>query len=240
MIRIQFIWSLLISVLLLACSESNEPIQKENNMVEIDQTSNLLNGLQEGNVDSLKWFNPPQKWELTNGTLQVIAKKGTDFFNNPEDNSIVGSAPLLYQDVEGDFIAKALVQPDFNSQWNACALMVYQDSTHWIKFAFEDSDATGKSIVSVVTKNVSDDANGVILNDHDQVWLKIVRKNDLYSMHWSSDGLNYKMARLTTLPHAQSVKIGLEAQSPVGDAATHSFLYFSIESQTVEDIRKGE
>lgn len=66
--------------------------------------------------------------------------------------------------MKGDFVATALVQPDFSSQWNAVALMVHIDDKNWIKFAFENSDATGPSIVSVVTKEVSDDANGMVIS----------------------------------------------------------------------------
>ena len=67
----------------------------------------------------------------------------------------------------------------------------------------------------------------------------MIKKGNLYALHWSADGQAYKMARLTTLPAAPGVKIGLEAQCPAGDAATHEFSYFSLEEKTVSDLRKG-
>jgi regulation of enolase protein 1 (concanavalin A-like superfamily) len=118
--------------------------------------------------------------------------------------------------------------------------MVYIDSTYWAKLAFENSDATGKSIVTVVTKRVSDDANGPILNDETSIWLKLIRKGDIYAMHWSKDGQHFSMARLFTLPHRKAVKVGVAAQCPAGNKATHEILYFSIEPSTVEDLRKGQ
>ncbi|WP_165395286.1 DUF1349 domain-containing protein [Flagellimonas allohymeniacidonis] len=192
------------------------------------------------NLATFKWMNTPKSFEIVNGTLKVVAGKGTDFFNNPEDNSITSSAPFLFQEVQGDFVTKALVRPDFSSLWNAIALMVHIDNNNWIKFAFENSDATGKSIVTVVTKNVSDDANGVILHNQDEVWLKLIRKGNIYSMLWSIDGKNFKMARLSTLPQADSIKIGIEVQSPVGESATHEIDFFDITKTTVKDLRKGE
>jgi hypothetical protein len=42
------------------------------------------------------------------------------------------------------------------------------------------------------------------------------------------------------MPKAEKVKIGVEAQSPIGKEAQHVFLYFNIESKTVNDLRKGE
>ena len=93
-------------------------------------------------------------------------------------------------------------------------------------------------IVSVVTRNVSDDANGVILNERDWIWLKLARLKDNYSLHWSDDGENYKMARLSSMPHSDTVKIGIEAQCPVGERAIHEVLYFSIEEKSIDDLRK--
>ena len=39
---------------------------------------------------------------------------------------------------------------------------------------------------------------------------------------------------------ADSVKIGIEFQSPVGESATHLVDYFELEKKTVDDLRKGE
>ena len=189
-------------------------------------------------VSDMNWANDPNSFEIKDQTLFISVKKGSDFFNNPEDSSVTATAPLLYQKITGDFVVKALVQPDFNAQWNAVSLMAHFDSLHWIKFAFENSDATGPGIVSVVTNGVSDDANGVVLNEHKKVWLALVRKKNNYSMHWSLDGQRYTMARLTSLPDLGEIKIGIEAQSPVGESATHQVHFFEIAERTVEDLRQ--
>lgn len=191
-------------------------------------------------LDSLEWRTQPRSATVKDGILTVTVDKNTDFFNNPEDGAISTTAPLLYEKIEGDFVVKALVRPDFEDVWNAVSLMVYIDSLHWIKFAFENSDATGPSVVTVVTKGVSDDANGAIMSGEKEVWLKLIRKNNNYSMLWSLDDKEYKMARLTSMPAADVVKVGIEAQCPVGESATHEILYYHSENKTVQDMRKGE
>ncbi|WKK66255.1 DUF1349 domain-containing protein [Lutimonas zeaxanthinifaciens] len=201
---------------------------------------NILLSLDKKDHSHLNWMNKPEKFSVTNGQLKIEALKGTDFFNDPESGESTSSAPFLFKELEGDFVAVLKLRPDFSSQWNAGAIFMMIDESNWIKFAFENSDATGKSIVSVVTRDVSDDANGVILNDHDELWLKMIRKGNIYAMHWSLDGTEYKMCRLAAMNGADKVKIGLEAQCPVGKKALHDFLYFGIESKTVKDLRKGE
>ena len=213
-------------------NQSSEPF----NEVE----TNALAAITNENLGDFKWLNEPESYEIEAGILKVVALKGTDFFNDPADTKKTSTAPVLYREIKGDFVAKALIRPDFSSLWNAVALMVHIDNDTWIKFAFENSDATGKSIVSVVTKDVSDDSNGAVLEDQGQIWLKLIRKGNIYSMLWSKEGKDFKMARLSSMPAVDSVKIGIEFQSPVGDSAIHEVKYFEVIGSTVKDLRKGE
>lgn len=200
----------------------------------------MLAGLNHENLGDFHWMNTPEHYAFTSEGVFIEASEGTDFFNNPENLERVGSAPFLYSEVSGDFVAIAQVKPNFEATWNACALMVYIDQDNWIKFAFENSDATGPGIVTVVTRGVSDDANGAVLEEHQEVWLKLIRKGNLYAMHWSTDGTHYKMARLSAMPDQMKVKIGMEAQCPSEGPASHAFLFFSLEQKTIGDLRKGE
>jgi len=226
--------------LFLGCDNNNARSYKEGvSEVKVNQGDNILAQMTDQDLNGFEWMNPPKNFSFQDSSLQVLLNTDTDFFNNPEDGEISATAPFLYYEIEGDFVATSLLKPDFSSVWNACALMVHQDSTNWIKFAFENSDATGKSIVSVVTKELSDDANGPILNNEETIWLRIIRKKDIYAMHWSEDGINFNMARLTSLPSKKVVKIGIEAQCPIGKSARHEVRYLSIEQKTVKDLRKG-
>jgi len=208
-------------------------------MISSDKANQFLE-MESVKTEGFQWLNQPKNHTISKGELHLEVEGNTDFFIDPESKKATATAPYLYKEIKGDFVATAVVQPDFKDQWNACALFMMIDDTHWIKFAFENSDATGKSIVSVVTRMVSDDANGAILNNSDQIWLKMIRKGDLYALHWSLDGKKYNMCRLAAMPKAEKVKIGLEAQSPVGETAHHKFLFFNLESKTVRDLRKGE
>ena len=201
--------------------------------------TNSLSHITKEALGVFSWMNPPKQYTLSEGTLSVTAEQGSDFFINPEDQTPAANAPYLYREVRGDFVAVTQVWPNFAAMWNACALMVHLDERNWIKFAFENSDATGPSVVSVVTRGVSDDANGAILADQESLWLKIIRKGDIYALHWSANGKDYKLARLAAMPEYSSVKIGLEAQCPAEGPAEHVFSHFSLEKKTVENLRKG-
>lgn len=233
--------ALALLIALSACAGWRAPNSgKDTYDMAMDQDDNLLAKMSLQNLNGFRWMNSPAGLQASGNSIRVTAGEGSDFFNNPEDGKITATAPLLYREVACDFVATALVQPDFSSVWNAAALMVHIDSARWIKFAFENSDATGPGIVSVVTNGASDDANGPILAGRRAVWLRIIRKGGIYALHWSENGSDFKMARLSSLPSEGAVKIGMEAQSPVGKSATHSFLYFSLEERAVKDLRKGQ
>ena len=187
----------------------------------------------------LAWTNAPARWELLpGGGLRVHASAKTDFFQNPDGSPGSDSGHLLWLPVEGDFVAQAHVQPTFTSTYDAGALMVRGDETHWAKVCFEATDFGTHAAVSVVTNGLSDDANGANL-DVEGLWLQVVRQGELFAQHYSPDGTDWRMVRYFRLPLPPEVQVGLVAQSPIGPGTTVDFLSFSIESRPVANMRAG-
>ena len=194
------------------------------------------------NFADWKWLNE-SRMIAENGEIAIAAPGETDWFNNPvpEDGKLtepVANAPFFYTEVKGDFVFRAKVRPNHRYVYDACALMVIQDEMMWAKAAFEQSDFGTKAAVCVVTNQVSDDANGCNI-DQDEVWLQIVRVGDVFCTHYSLDGERFDMVRLFYLPVGESVKVGLEAQSPAGEGGLRFFSEVTLEHRTVENLRKG-
>ena len=138
----------------------------------------------------------------------------------------------------GDFIFRAKVRPNHRYTYDACALMAIRDERMWAKAAFEASYFGTRAAVCVVTDQVSDDANGCNINQ-DAVWLRIVRVGDVFYVHYSLDGERFDMVRLFRLPVGESVKVGLEAQSPAGEGGLRFFSDVALEKRTVQNLRTG-
>ena len=85
-----------------------------------------------------------------------------DVFIDPKDRRTVANAPLWYRTEAGDFSLSATVRPRFVTTFDAGALLAMIDDTHWVKLAFEFTDLGFPAVVSVVTQEFSDDANGQI------------------------------------------------------------------------------
>ena len=194
------------------------------------------------NFADWKWLNESGMMEV-NGEVAIMAPARTDWFNNPipegdELPAPVANAPFLYTEVSGDFVFRAKVRPNHRYTYDACALMVIRDETMWAKAAFESSDFGTRAAVCVVTNQVSDDANGCNI-DQDAVWLQIARVGEVFCVHYSLDGVRFDMVRLFRLPVGESVKVGLEAQSPAGEGGMRLFSDVTLEKKTVQNLRAG-
>lgn len=191
-----------------------------------------------------KWLNE-SKMINENGEVVIYAPANTDWFNTPipeVDGTLsapVANAPFYYTDVEGDFSFSVKVQPNHRYVYDACAIMCIEDEKVWMKVAFEKSDFGTTAAVCVATNQISDDANGCNINQ-EYIWLKVCRVGDIFSAHYSLDGITYNMVRLFHLPAKKSIKVGIEAQSPAGDGGMRYFSDIKLEKITVKNLRAGE
>lgn len=207
---------------------------------QLDMPENLLATMTQENLQGFSWFNNPDDFTISDGVLKIDPGDTTDFFNDAATGKAVATAPMLSRKVSGNFVATAKVKPNFKDIWNASALMVYQDSNHWGKLCYENSDASGPTVVTVVTHHTSDDANGPIISKRETLWLRIARKDKIFAMYWSLDGIKFTMTRIFALSPEEDVTIGMVAQCPAGQSVIQEFQYFAIEEKTFDDMRKGE
>ena len=83
-------------------------------------------------------------------------------------------------------------------KFDAGVLLVWVDERTWAKFCFEFSPAAEPMVVSVVTRDVSDDANAFVVPDR-SVWLRVSRVDHVYAFHASTDGRTWRLIRVFTL-----------------------------------------
>ncbi len=206
---------------------------------------NLLSRISRHDIAPLTWEHEPAAWEITPaGELRVEAPAGADAFRDPAGVHMVDSAPYLWLPVEGDFVARALVRPTFQSTYDSGCLMVRQDARRWAKICYERTDFGTEVVVSVVTDGASDDANGVDLKVP-EVWLQIARVGQCLGLHYAlpeggvAPNTGWRMVRYFTLSLTRVARVGLVAQCPAGAGSTIAFPHFSVEQRTVANLRAG-
>lgn len=157
------------------------------------------------------------KFEEKNNQLIIESIPNTDFFVNPTDGNIKANAAFVFKEIDGDFICRAKIYVEHKALFDAGVLMALQDDTHWAKACFEMGDYGFKSVCCVMTNGLSDDSNGILVNEN-TIWLQLARTGNVFSVHYSFDGKKYFMARLCNMPLNKKLKLGFEAQSPTGNS----------------------
>ncbi len=187
----------------------------------------------------LSWDHPPVKWEpLPEGGIRVTVPARADYFRDPAGTMVRDNAPFLWKQVTADFVAQANVRPAFNSTYDSGVLMVRHDEENWAKLCFERTDFGTTAAVSVVTRGVSDDANGADLSVPD-IWLQIARAGSVFALHYGLDGRAWRMVRIFQLAVPPTIKVGVVAQCPVGPGTTVDLLSFTVEERTIANLRAG-
>jgi regulation of enolase protein 1 (concanavalin A-like superfamily) len=173
--------------------------------------------------------------------LTILAPAGTDLFIDPSDTPAEPpSVGRLVVPVAGDFIFRAKVEVDFQSTFDAGVLYVEHDENTWFKLCLEFTPQGQPSIVSVVTRGVSDDANSWLV-DTPSSYLRVSRQGSGFALHASVDAQWWSLVRHFSLGLAPTapVKVGLLAQSPTGTGCSAVFSEVSLQSATLGDIRDG-
>jgi uncharacterized protein len=187
----------------------------------------------------MRWLAPAATWRAQGSTLELAAHPRTDWFVDPagaREPILEGAA--LVGDVDGDFLLSARVGVRFASTFDAGVLMVHASETTWAKLCFELSPQREPMVVSVVTRGVSDDANGFVVAG-DEVWLRIARMGSAFAFHASTNGSEWSLVRHFALGSDGTVAAGFEAQSPTGDGCDVRFEEIRFEARTLGDLRDG-
>lgn len=191
----------------------------------------------------LSWQVPPASWSVDEERVEVRAAGGTDYFIDPAGvaQSLNGARATLAAP-QGDWQFQAKVRVDFRSTYDAGVLMLWSDELHWAKLCFEQSPQNSAMVVSVVTREVSDDANAWVVAQ-EAVWLRISQFANpaarAYAFHSSLDGAKWDLVRYFALPDPAPMMVGIEAQSPMGGGCSVSFDHLRLERSRLKNLRDG-
>jgi regulation of enolase protein 1 (concanavalin A-like superfamily) len=174
--------------------------------------------------------------------MTLPAPAGTDLFTDPAGGAPVANAPrVLHRLPDGDFQLSARVSVDFAQTYDAGVLLAWWDERHWAKLCFERSPQGRPMVVSVVNRDVSDDANGFGV-DGDTLWLRISRLGRALAFHAARDGRHWEFVRyfaVDPVDPAAELSVGFEAQSPLGAGCTARFTEIRYLPQRLADLRDG-
>lgn len=192
-------------------------------------------------LPDLTWHGQPAASAIDAAAqrLSITARAGTDWFNDPLTGQRTAKAAALLFVPEGDFALSTRVTVGFTGTFDAGGLCLWQSQDQWAKLGFEQSPQRDAMIVSVVTRDISDDANAVII-EGSSVHLRLLRAGHAYAFHYSHDGSIWHFVRLFQLrPSAEPVSAGFLAQAPGTSECTSIFEAITFSTEVPADMRNG-
>ena len=188
---------------------------------------------------ALEWQVAPLDWSVgVDGSLRIVAGPRTDLFVDPAGGPAALGAPRIAGVVEGDFQLSARVRVDLRATFDAGALVLHAADDAWVKLALERSPQGEAMVVSVVTRGLSDDANGRVVTG-DGVWLRVSRMGPACALHASDDGARWELVRHFALDAPAGLTAGFLAQSPTGEGCTASFDDVRFVAEPLAELRDG-
>ena len=180
-------------------------------------------------------YNNPVDYSISKTELTISAKAKTNLFNNPAGTSKVNNAAMALFEPKGDFTLTAKVTGELKAVYDVAALLVYQDENLWAKFCYENSVKKQPTIVSVVTRDYSDDCNSVLAGEY--AYMSVVRKGNEFSFFYSADNKNWNMIRNFNLNITGQIKLGFAAHGSRGDGFTAIFSEIRYKDEALSDMR---
>jgi len=208
----------------------------------------LFNSKTKAQIDSIRinsipygmfWENKAEKFSAANNEMIMVAGEKTDMFRDPNATYNTDNAPKLLFRPDNDFILIASIEHSFSSKWDGGAIVLKQDSLNWIKFCFEKDYTGAKRVVSVVTKNISDDCNSVEIKTN-KVYYKLAKADNVITLYYSLDGKKWFLIRHLQLDTDKPLTLGFLAQSPTGKKCEVKFSNISYQAKKIKDPYLGE
>ena len=160
-------------------------------------------------------------------------------FRDPNVTYNTDNAPKLLFKADENFVLSASIEHSFTNKWDGGAIIIKSDSLHWIKFCFEKDYTGAKRVVSVVTKNISDDCNSVEMNTN-IVFYKMAKADNVITLYYSTNGVKWFLIRHLQFDTQPGFEVGFLAQSPTGEACVVKFSNIRYQSKKIKDPYTGE
>jgi regulation of enolase protein 1 (concanavalin A-like superfamily) len=181
-------------------------------------------------------LNPCPITPIENG-FALTANPRTDFICKYHAY-VRDEAAFYYTELSGDFTFSALVETIGNGNYDAAFLMIRESKDRWVKLAVELGVDGSYNVVSVITDQWSDDANGELIGDN-KCFLRITRKNDFWGLHYSLDGSQWRFVRAFGLKLNEKVMVGFGIQAPVGEDCRGRVSALTLSTDSVKNFRDG-
>lgn len=187
----------------------------------------------------LHWHCEPARWRIDPAArvLLMEPEANTDFWQRTHYGFSADNGHFLYCAVTGDFVLTTHVRFRPVHQYDQAGLMVRLSPACWLKTSVE-FEPDGPSRLGAVVTNFaySDWSTQDVAPDLGEIWLRVRREADDYTVEASQNGRLWSQLRVAHLHEGQGKEVtcGLYACSPRGAGFTAGFTSLAIDAAGAE------
>ncbi|GHV58722.1 hypothetical protein FACS1894182_11660 [Bacteroidia bacterium] len=222
------------TVLLGFASCRHNPVE---NVLDMRNISVMFSG-----IEFTKAVNNAEEHYTVNDSLLVVdGIEGSNYFISPDGMRTEATAPILLKEIDNSrpFTFTTCVKSKIEKIYDAATIYIYVDNKNWLKFAFERDEKLRCRVVTVKTDGSSDDNNHDIIGQ-DYVYMRIASNGKQIGYYYSTDGVNWNLARIYRNNYPQKIWLGLSSQSPKPGNNPAFFSKMSLVDSYISNHRLGE
>ncbi|MDR2916351.1 MAG: DUF1349 domain-containing protein [Tannerella sp.] len=230
-----------LSLLITACNNSNSNTINDNNQNKKTSVMEDLS-LTFSGIDFSKAINNAEKhYEVADNHLSIDGVEGTNYFISPDGARFEATAPILLTEIDNSkpFTFTTRLDSPIEKIYDAGTVYIYVDDSNWLKYAFERDEKLRCRVVTVRTEGSSDDNNHDIINQN-YVYLRISSNVKQIGFYYSTDGIDWNLARIYRNEYPAKIWLGLSSQSPKEGNNIACFEEMSLTENYISNHRLGE
>lgn len=193
-------------------------------------------------IEFTKAINDAENHYTVNDSLLVVdGIGGSNYFISPDGMRAEATAPILLKEIDNSrpFTFTIRVESKIEKIYDAGTIYIYIDNRNWLKFAFERDEKLRCRVVTVKTDGSSDDNNHDII-EQNYVYMRIASNGKQIGYYYSTNGVDWNLARIYRNNYPQKIWLGLSSQSPKQGNNPASFSKASLTDSYISNHRLGE
>jgi uncharacterized protein len=154
------------------------------------------------------WLNPPLAVEPDGETLVVTAAEGTDLWRTTSYGFVHEDGHALLRPFAAGTAVEVTFRVDYDAQFDQGGVLVWADSTRWVKAGVEFVDGSPQ-LGAVVTHGASDWSSAPVPGwAGSLVTLRVSRAGDALTIRARREGDAWQMVRLAPWPPDLAARVG--------------------------------
>jgi regulation of enolase protein 1 (concanavalin A-like superfamily) len=177
----------------------------------------------------MQWLNEPPQWSKSDRKIIVKTAPKTDFWRITHYGFIRDNGHFYFDAIATDFTVMVTIRGSYRDLYDQAGIMIRADEQHWLKTGIEYVDGV-QNLSAVVTHTYSDWSMTPLKSPADACRLRIDRRREaLHLFYGDPSSGEYIPFRMTYLPTAEPLQVGIMCASPQGEGYEVVFEDYQLE-----------